>query len=82
MGFLVLFSLGVQFIFMIVTAVFAVILLGLTGWLSDVTICPSTLGGRFCGGVGVGITAGVLGMLLGILGILWLLLAGGCQGKE
>ena len=59
---------------MIVTAVFAIILLGLAGYQNDVGLC--IISERWCAATGLGITAGVFGMLLGILGIVWLIISG------
>ena len=61
---------------MIVTAVFAIILLGLAGFQNDVGVCLVNSLERWCAATGLGITAGVFGMLLGILGIVWLIISG------
>jgi hypothetical protein len=59
------------FILAICTVVFAVIVLGIDGWLNP--FVSGFVGSTAAGATGVGITAGVLGLVLGLLAIFWLL---------
>ncbi len=62
------------FILAIITVVFAVITLGLDGYLNDAGACFGN-SNYVCAATGIGITAGILGLILGILAILWLLIS-------
>jgi hypothetical protein len=62
------------FILAIVTTVFAIILLALDGDLNRFGFCRGT-SSVLCAATGLGITAGVFGMLLGLLAIFWLLIS-------
>ncbi len=64
------------FIFAIVTVVFSIIVIGLDGDANPVCgfiAGSSTDRSTFCAATGLGITAGVLGLVLGLLAIFWLM---------
>ncbi len=61
------------FIVAICTVVFAIIVLGIDGYLNNIGFCISFPNTTACAATALGITAGVLGMLLGLLAIFWLL---------
>jgi hypothetical protein len=63
------------FILAIVTTVFAIILLALDGDLNRFGFCRGTSSVLCAAATGLGITAGVFGMLLGLLAIFWLLIS-------
>ncbi len=63
------------FILAIVTTVFAIIVIGLDGDADRGCGAARSLVPTFCAATGMGISAGVFGLVLGILAILWLLIS-------
>ncbi len=63
------------FILAVVTAVFALIVLGLDGYINNAGLCFGGQGGTYCAATALGITAGVFGLLLGGLAVAWLLVS-------
>lgn len=63
------------FVAAIVTTIFSIIALALSANLCSYGYCTASVSPILSGATGVGITAGVLSMLLGILSIAWLLIS-------